>query len=225
MTFDLTGFEAASRSAPDAIADALREAIFEGRLVSGTPLKQLELAERFSVSAVPVREAFQKLVAEGLAITHRNRGVIVAPLTESNLLDIAELRGLLEAHALRRSAPHLTADDLSEAEQTLRLARAAKKMGEQASLHWRFHRILYGKADRVRLLAQIDSLFVNMNRYVMAMWHDTWLSADWEDSHLAIVEALRAEDVDAAVNLVVAQNEDAVARVIDFLRDRQDTEA
>ncbi len=225
MAFDLTGSEATSRSAPDVVADALREAIFEGRLVSGTPLKQLELAERFGVSAVPVREAFQKLVAEGLAITHRNRGVIVAPMSESNLRDIAELRGLLEAHALRRSAPNLTEVDLREAEQTLRRARAAKEKGEQASLHWRFHRILYGKADRVRLLAQIDSLFVNMNRYVMPMWHEAWLSADWEDSHLAIIVALRAKDVDGATRLVVAQIEDAVTRVLQFLRDQQHAEA
>jgi DNA-binding GntR family transcriptional regulator len=206
------------RSTPEVIADALRQAIFRGQLSSGAPLKQNEVARHFRVSAAPVREAFQKLVAEGLAVLHRNRGVVVAPLDVADIFDIAELRALLEAQAIRKSAPHLDAADLARAEAILHEAARADDRGVRANLHWQFHHLLYSKARRPRLLTQIESLFVNMNRYVMPAWDAVWLSERWEDSHLEIVEAIRANDVDRAARLVAEQIHDAAERVVNRLR-------
>jgi DNA-binding GntR family transcriptional regulator len=220
MNLDLSHQTLPQRSAPEIVAAALREAIFDGRLPSGTPLRQGEVATHFGVSAIPVREAFQKLVAEGLAVMHRNRGVVVASLSEPDIIDIAELRSLLETHALRLSAPRLNEGDLAEAEETLRRARAAEGKGAQAALHWRFHQILYAKADRPRLLAEIDTLFVHMNRYVMLARRSPWLNDHWEDSHLAITAALRKRDVDTAAALIADQIRDATDRVLRHLREQ-----
>jgi DNA-binding GntR family transcriptional regulator len=206
------------RSTPDMIASALRDAIFQGYLPSGSPLKQVEIAKHFGVSPAPVREAFQKLVAEGLAETRHNRGVAVAPLSESDIVDIAELRILLEAHAFRRSAPHLTEGDFVKAEDIVRRAETAVDRDTQASLHWDFHRTIYQKAQRPRLVAQIDLLFVNMNRYLMP----TLMMRDhWQESHLRLVSAFRCSDVEAAVALNTEQIQQAVDRVLMYLHDRE----
>lgn len=225
MTFGLTASRPLQRSASASISDALREAIFEGRLSAGTQLKQNDLAAEFGVSAIPVREAFQTLVAEGLAITHRHRGVIVAPMSEADIVDIAELRALLEAEALRLSAPYLTAADLDEADATLAKARVAGNKASHAALHFQFHRALYGKAGRPRLLTQIDTLFVHMNRYVMLAWRSPWLHDDWETSHVAITDRLRAGDTEGAVGLIVDQIRDATARVISHLKEQAKADA
>ncbi len=208
----------AQRSTPELIADALRQAIFSGQLESGTPLKQNDVAHHFRVSAAPVREAFQKLVGEGLAAFQRNRGVVVASLSVADILDIAELRALLEAQAIRRSAPRLTAEDLTRAEAILRSATESTDRGTRANLHWQFHQLLYSKAQRPRLLASIESLFVNMNRYVMPAWDAVWLSEEWEDSHLRIVEAIRAGDTEEAARLIIEQIHEAAERVISRLQ-------
>ncbi|MFO0996854.1 MAG: GntR family transcriptional regulator [Alphaproteobacteria bacterium] len=225
MNIGISAQPAQQRSAPDLIAAVLRDAIFDGRLPSGTPLKQAEVATHFGVSAIPVREAFQKLVAEGLAVLHRNRGVVVAPLSEADLIDIAELRTLLESRALRLSAPHLGGADLMEAEDTLSRAHTVEGNGAQAALHWRFHQILYAKANRPRLLAEIDTLFVHMNRYVMTAWRAPWLDRDWDDSHRAITAALRKSDTESAVRLIVEQIQDATDRVLRHLRAQEKRDA
>jgi DNA-binding GntR family transcriptional regulator len=211
------GFQA-RRSTPDLIADELRDAIFDGRVAGGAQLKQSEIAAEFGVSIVPVREAFQRLVADGLAKLSPNRGVTVTRVSERDFHDITELRTLLEPHALRLSAPHLTADDLIAAEGTLIAAGATPDRTERAKLHWDFHRALYAKADRPRLLAQIGGLHVNITRYLLPLWARVGLSKDWVNSHLEIVTAIRDGDIDHAALLIVDQINEASTRVSDVLR-------
>src|SRR5579871_2888271 len=201
------------RSTPDLIAEALRAAILDGRIKEGAQLKQNDIAAEFGVSIVPVREAFQRLIADGLASLAPNRGVTVTKLSEHDFVDIAELRALLEPHALRLSAPHLTAADLRDAEKTLRSAAATSDQGERARLHWEFHRMLYARADRPRLLAQIDALHVNINRYLFSVWSRVGLSRDWVSSHLTILKEIRRGDVNSASRLVKEQIHEAAARV------------
>jgi len=206
------------RSTPDLVADALRTAIFDGRIPPGAQLKQNDIAAEFDISVVPVREAFQRLIADGLATQTPNRGVTVTRLTEHDFVDIAELRGLLEPQALRLSAPRLTTADLDAAEQTLRLAATASDATERARLHWEFHRALYAKADRPRLLAQISALYVNINRYLLPLWSRVGLSPDWVDSHLVIVGAVRHHDFEGAARLIADQIVEASGRVREVLR-------
>ena len=65
-------------STVDRVADELRRAVFEGELESGTPLREVALAESLGVSRPTLREALALLVAEGLATREPNRGVSVA---------------------------------------------------------------------------------------------------------------------------------------------------
>src|SRR5258708_7666497 len=151
----------------DEVARRLRREIFSGRYEGGETLKQLHVAERFGVSAVPVREAFQRLVAEGFLIPHRNRGVVVARLGKADIVDIAELRVLLEPHAMRLSAPQLTPADLADAATILKAADKTRDGVDRSERHWAFHRLLYSRADRPRLLETIDKLYLSINRYLL----------------------------------------------------------
>ncbi|MDI7047464.1 GntR family transcriptional regulator, partial [Escherichia coli] len=83
-------------STADAIAVSLRELIAAGDLEDGARLVERELADRFGVSRMPMREAIQKLEGEGLVELMRNRGAVVRTLTQSDLDEIYSLRMLLE---------------------------------------------------------------------------------------------------------------------------------
>lgn len=203
---------------PDVIANALRDAIFSGVFESSEPLRQEEIAAQFGVSRIPVREAFQKLAAEGLVIYSRNKGVRVAPLSESDFIDIQDLRVLLEGRALSLSAPNLSEKDIREAESYLKLAVKKDAPAERARLHWEFHRTLYSKIDRPRLTAQIESLHITIQRYLLPVWADVGLATNWEASHFAITELLRRGEIEEAVAMTVGQIEEATERVLDFLK-------
>lgn len=206
------------RSTPDAVVETLRRGILTGAIAGGTQLKQTEVAARFHASVVPVREAFQRLIAEGLAVHHPNRGVVVTILSDADLAEIAELRTLLEPHALRLSAPRLSGADLSEAEATLRRATETSDLLERARLHWDFHRTLYARSDRPRLLEQLGVLHTSLNRCLLPAWSRVGLSPGWVERHSRIVATLRRGDVDAACDEIVRQIADAAGRMRRDLR-------
>jgi DNA-binding GntR family transcriptional regulator len=206
------------RSTPEVIADALRRGILTGAITGGMQLKQNDIASRFGVSVVPVREAFQKLVAEGLAFLQPNRGVTVTVISEQDFREIAEIRSILEPHVFRLSAPRLTPSHLARSQEILEQAAATDDTYRRAELHWEFHRSLYEHAERPRLLAQIASLYTCINRYLLPVWSKVGLSPRWVDSHMTIIEAVRRGDIDTAATLIVEQIAEAANRVRDQLQ-------
>ena len=217
----LSGITTDKISTPELIAEQLRRAILVGAISGGAQLKQNDVAARFGVSVAPVREALQRLVADGLAVLHPNRGVTVSQISEQDFLEIAELRGLLEPHALGLSAPRLTPADLQYSEAVLMKAAQAADPLDRANLHWEFHRSLYRRAERPRLLAQIGSLYQGINRYLLPAWASAGLSSDWVDSHLLIVARIRDGNIAEASRLIVDQTDASTRRVQAHLhRDR-----
>lgn len=199
---------------PDAIARVLRDAVLGGAFAPNARLHQDDLARRFNVSRIPVREALLKLVADGLAVQLPNRGIRVAQLSQTDFRDVTELRLLLEPHALRVSAPALTTADLAAAEDLLHQVRRHEPGMEAAALHWRFHTTLYRRADRPRLLAQIDATHLAINRYLLPIWQRVGLAEDWDESHAAIIDALRRGEIDEAAEMTRLQIEEAADRVL-----------
>ncbi|ODN68498.1 putative HTH-type transcriptional regulator YdfH [Methylobrevis pamukkalensis] len=106
------------------IARVLAERIIAGALEPGARLRQDHVAEEFGASHVPVREAFRRLEAQGLARSEPRRGVRVAGFDRDTVREVAEMRAALEVLALRNAAPHLTGAVLDAAEAATRAATA-----------------------------------------------------------------------------------------------------
>src|SRR5215831_18505414 len=108
------------QSLPSAVADKLREQIIRGEIPEGAQLRQDAIAAQYQVSRIPVREALRQLDAEGLIAIVPNRGAIVPALSPDDIEEIFSIRALLEPEVLKRSIPHLTQEDLAEADAILR---------------------------------------------------------------------------------------------------------
>ena len=91
-------------STVDRVADELRRAVFDGELESGTPLREVALADSLGVSRPTVREALGLLVAEGLATREPNRGVSVASPDPDSVRDVCRARVVLEIAGVRALA-------------------------------------------------------------------------------------------------------------------------
>jgi DNA-binding GntR family transcriptional regulator len=81
------------------IADQLRERILDGSFDPGEQLSEANLAAQLQLSRGPVREALQRLVQEGLLVSHRNRGVFVVELTATDVAEIYAAREAVETAA------------------------------------------------------------------------------------------------------------------------------
>ena len=164
----------------DAIAAALRRAVLDGALEDGAVLRQADLAARFGVSRVPIREALLKLHADGLVETRPRHGTVVVSLDADGFEEMLVMRAALEPLALKLAIPKMTAEDvraaatiLDESEQTLRHATATDTQNGKSEfetrwgdLNWSFHRVLYTPARKRRLLDTIENLHLLFARHL-----------------------------------------------------------
>lgn len=179
------------------ISKALAERIVSGAIEPGTRLRQDHVAEEFGASHVPVREAFRRLEAQGLAVSEPRKGVRVASFDLSEVKEVAEMRAVLEVLALRHAAPHLTPAILDAAEEATRAGDSSRDVRSWEAANRRFHRLILGPCGMSRLLATIDDLHAASARFLFVAWRSDWERRTDHD-HGAILSALRNGDVDTA---------------------------
>src|SRR6476646_5070508 len=95
------------------VREQLQDAILEGVLKPGERLRAEALAQRFGTSRTPVREALLQLEAQGLVEVEPNRGAVVKAFDAADLLDLYELRALLEPQAAARAATRIGDADIA----------------------------------------------------------------------------------------------------------------
>lgn len=181
-------------SAADAIAAALREEIQRGALVPDRPIRQEEVAARFGVSRIPVREALGRLEAEGLVVVRPNRGALVAALGAEELREVYELRALVEGDLLARAVPRLTAADLARAEALHAALGVTEDPDVQGDLNREFHQVLLGAADRPRQRALAEQLRGVVERYETLQRALLYETAAFQEDHRRILDACRRGD-------------------------------
>ena len=199
---------------PDLIAETLREEILRGVAAPGQALRQEELAERFGVSRLPVRDALLRLEAQGLVHVYPNRGAFVISLSADEVREIFELRLLLEGDIIERAVPRMTADDWRRIDSAHAEATRTAGGPEWIEGDWRFHRALYQPAGRPRQLAMIENLRSTVARY--SSGHDALptRTPEWLADHDAILEACRARAAVAAKQRLTQHLQRAMALVL-----------
>ncbi|WP_090602691.1 GntR family transcriptional regulator [Mycobacterium lentiflavum] len=91
----------------------IRRAIAEGDFEPGSRLVEQRIGEMFELSRTPVREALRALAADGLVVIERNRGAVVATMSETDIRDQYELRARLESLAAERAATRMGAKGIA----------------------------------------------------------------------------------------------------------------
>lgn len=191
------------------VQDQIRSAILLGQLAPGERLLTAALAERFSVSPTPLREAMQRLTGEGLVEFTAQRGARVTPLSESDCTEISELRCLLEPAALERAATE--GDDgwrdlVREASRVLLAAWDAPDHEREISeLAYRaFYEQSVSACGSVRLRRYTRVVREQEARYRLAAW-DSMDRAALGSHHRAMVTALLGADFAALRAQIVAE--------------------
>ncbi|ACP24343.1 putative transcriptional regulator, GntR family [Sinorhizobium fredii NGR234] len=172
------------------ISRALAERIISGTLSPGERLRQDHVAEEFGASHVPVREAFRRLEAQGLAVSEPRRGVRVASFDLKEVREVAEMRAALEVLALRHAIPHLTPAILDRAEAATVAAERSRDVRNWEAANRAFHRLILEPCAMPRLLAAIDDLHATSARFLFSAWRSSW-EARTDHDHRAILAALR----------------------------------
>ncbi|TNM68043.1 GntR family transcriptional regulator [Streptomyces sp. NP160] len=197
----------------------LRRAVLSGDAPPGCAIPLREVAEAFGVSPIPVREALQVLVGEGLVVHRAHAGYAVARLSRGELAELYVVRGALEEAALRAAAPRAGDDDVQVAREALGSLRECLSSGDVRGYHEHsraFHVALMAPAGMPRLLGMVAQAW-NLTEAVQPMRWSTWQARErLHTEHTEMLEAFARRDADALVAVARAHQqrlEDVVADV------------
>ena len=157
---------ARERTTPDYLAEALRVAIYDGQFKDGEELNQVELASYFKVSRVPIREALRQLQAENLVEIIAHRRAVVVGLDLEEMLELIEIRAVLEGFLLEKAGPRLDAGALQRLNDLCDEADRIRDYGYNWVLkNWEFHRTLYKPSGSKAAIAMVEHLNLRVERY------------------------------------------------------------
>jgi DNA-binding GntR family transcriptional regulator len=155
----------------DQVYNTLRDYLGSHVIRPGQPLQEAALALRLGVSRTPVREALARLLSEGL-IAVEGRSFMVPILSDANVDEIYQLRGILEPAALAlvaQNTPDPTAlEELGQAIAKAQAANAANDADAFSEANARFHQTWQGQVRNSRLIHAID-LYAGHVRYLRVL--------------------------------------------------------
>jgi len=206
----------------NSVVDQIRYAIIAGEFPAGSALKQDVLAERYQVSKIPVREALNQLMAEGLVMFVKNRGAMVTALSADEVEEIYAMRMALETLALERSISQFSARDRITAETPLKLLELSTDPVEWWHLNWEFHASLYRPANMPRLLETVLVLHNNVARYLLLYLQQLNYQDVSQQEHWDLLELVCNGEVQAATSLLNEHMQSALHNTLQFINSRSE---
>ncbi len=148
------------------VYEALRTHILDGDLPPGTPLVEAALAKRLGVSRTPIREALRRLEQDTL-VERVHRGLQVRARSPAEILEIYEVRIVLEGTAARAASQRFTEIDrirLRQLAASLAQRQSAPSQ-ELAALNLQFHKAIWQASHNQTLIDVLERLHVHLYRY------------------------------------------------------------
>ena len=204
-------------STPSRVADALREQISGGKFPPGARLREEAVAEALQVSRNTVREAFVELTGDRLVVREPNRGVFVATLTATDVMDIIAARRIIEVAAVRNGgSPVLLANARLAASEGM-AARDAGDDDAAARADRHFHRALVAFASSTRLNRLIRQMLAEIRWVLNANNVDSTLFFAFVDDNQSICRQLEAGKQKAAARTlddILTRTEHEIIRAV-----------
>lgn len=208
-------------SSADVIYGALRDAIIRGEIGEGEALRQDTIAQMFRISRIPVREAMQRLEAQGLVVSERHKGAVVASLSADQITEIFQFRALIEPIVIEMAVPLMRAETLEEAQRHCDAFAAETDPLRWGDLNRAFHRALYRDSDKAYFLSVIDKTNDLVERYVRLVLYFVQGMRHAVAEHQAILDACKAGEARHAADLTRRHIEMAGETLVAYLKNQK----
>lgn len=202
---------------------SIKDAILSNQYRPGEELPIEKLAAEYGVSNTPVREALARLASVGLVNIIPNKGAVVAPITESDIQDVWEVRKLLEPYGAALAAERCSAEELDHLVSELQNVLAhpedfATYTRVSFDVHAVFYKHLSNKLLR-ELLEKVNVHSIRIRSFIegSAKPEREEIVRQVAREHLAIVEALRRRDAEEAGRRIREHLEAGERRLLEVL--------
>jgi DNA-binding GntR family transcriptional regulator len=212
----------AHASAAARVASELRSEILRGEITPGSRLSQQSTAERFGVSRIPVRDALQVLVGEGLVQPVSNATAVVTGMSIAELQELYELREAVEPLATQIAVPNVGRAEYITMRKQLQIMEEHADTRTWLAANNAFHAAVYERADRPRMIELVERLRRLTDRYMYVHIEVIGQTEHLAAEHLGILAAVESGDSALAATLTrehLASSHDFILR---YLMDSQD---
>lgn len=181
------------------IAQFLRHEITYSNLKSGKHLKESEIAKKFNVSRVPVREAFRMLETEGYLEVIPNKGCFVKGISPENIHEIAIVYKALAPIVLKESIPRFNEKNYQKVESILTKIEKCKDFSEIGYLLWDFAKEIYKPSKLTYVMSIFDDLYIHNIRILNEIFEISQNKRYDTTSHRKLLELCRMKKTDEAI--------------------------
>lgn len=204
------------------VYEILKNEIIELKIAPGSPIDEALLAERFSLSRTPIREALVRLSAEGLITTLTNRATIVSNIDFLNLPNFFDALTLMYRTTTRLATANHKPEDIV----TIRafqddFARNVKEQNVLAmiAINRDFH-VAIAKAGGNQYYIDLFTRLLDEGRRILRLYYATFndkLPQQYVSEHEDIIAAIIARDVALADTLAHAHADQIVTQIQSFI--------
>jgi len=193
------------------VYDRLQADILTGKLKPGLKLRLKDLIERYETGNSPLREALNRLSANGMVLREENRGFRVPPASNRELMELTRTRCWLEEIALRESIANGDSDWEERIVLAFHWLASAARSSDEASKttspaweehHRDFHLALISACDSAILMDFCTELHQRSFRYRNLAAVVEYRDRHELDEHEELQKAVLNRDADKAVNLL-----------------------
>lgn len=206
--------------------ERLKDEIIEGKIKPGERIVMPDVAKRYGVSAMPVREALNRLHQDGLVETIPHVGARVVSIDLEKFKEIMMIRFELEALATKVSTPFID-DQILEKLELLHadMGECSKKedYSRYSKLNKKFHFTIYSAGPYSLLFDLIESLWTRseFSRTIFLKFSERPKTS--MEQHERLLKAIKAGDPDLASQMIRQQNDSAYNMILAVLRDKEET--
>jgi DNA-binding GntR family transcriptional regulator len=195
---------------------SLLDAISDGTLPPGARIMQEDIAEQLAVSRQPVLQALRLLRKDGFVLDAPGRGVLVAPLDVTTLVQIYQVRSTLDALAARLAAQAGAQIDMQLITQG-RLAARGTDIKTMMTADAAFHNAIYAASGNPLIAQTAQTHWHHIRRAMGAVLQLSTMRESIWDEHEAIAQAIALGDAAKAEALSRQHGEDAGQNLADLL--------
>src|SRR4051812_25431436 len=212
-------FDHPQKSLTQKAYDLLLESFMKRQIPSGSVLQERKLANMLRISRTPVREALNRLESEGFVTRKAGRVLVVTELSTRELIETLHVRQILEAESVALACGRISAAELDPLEAAIRAILAAERPSaeEDWELDTRFHQGIAQTSGN----SVLADLIANLRRktYMFNLHRVPNRFESGHREHLAIIEALRRQDREAARAAIRTHIENVKQSIIRTLSD------
>ena len=192
-------------SAVEQAYNYILEGILSGALAPGMRVPSEAVAEALHISRMPVRDALRRLEGDGAITIYANRGATVAEYSHDEVIQLIEMRAVLEALGARLALPNIGPREIDEIMHLkLRMERSADDVAHWIAFHDAFHNYLTSLSRRPLLVRQTERIRMMLRPYFRRHHVETHELEIPGHEHQKIVDAVHRGDPDEVERTVRA---------------------